>query len=58
MKINPIKLCREPWSKCIQHLPAVKVTTKKVARKFRHETKAALREGREPPVVASGGERY
>ena len=55
---SPIKLCREPWSKPIQHLRAVRDTTKRVSRKFRHDTKIALRLGGEPPVKASGGERY
>ena len=55
---SPIKLCREPWSKGIQHLPAVRETTKRVSRKFRRDTKRALKMGIEPPVKASGGERY
>ena len=55
---SPIKLCREPWSKPIQHLPAVKATTRHVSRKFRHDAKRAIQQGKEPPTAASGGERY
>jgi len=58
MKINPIKLCRDPWSKAIQHLPAVKASTKRVSRRFRRQTKQALKNGIEPPISASAGERY
>ena len=54
----PIKLCREPWSKPIQHLRLVKLNTKAAWRKLRHDTKLALREGKEPPVNGSVGERY
>lgn len=55
---SPIKLCREPWSKGIQHFPAIKEKTLRANRKFRRDTKRALRLGKEPPVTASGGERY
>lgn len=55
---SPIKICREPWSKCIQHVPAVKALTRAAWRKFRAETKQALRNGTEPPVNGSGGARY
>jgi hypothetical protein len=58
MKINPIKICREPWSKNIQHLPAVKLLTRAAIRKLRHETKLALKKDQEPPINGSGGERY
>ncbi len=58
MKRNPIKLCREPWDKPIQHLPAVKAKTKAAARKLRRDTRRALKAGEEPPVTVSGGERY
>jgi hypothetical protein len=55
---SPVKICREPWSKAIQHLPAVKLLTKAAWRRLRHATKLALRVGREPPVKESGGDRY
>lgn len=58
MKRNPCKLCREPWSKDIQHLPPVKAKTKRESRKFRRLTRTLLRLGLEPPVAFSGGERY
>jgi len=55
---SPIKLCREPWSKAIQHLPAVKALTRAAVRNLRHATKAALRKQEEPPTKGSGGDRY
>jgi len=55
---SPVKLCREPWSKPIQHIPAVKLVTKAASRKLRREAKRAIREGKEPPVTITGGERY
>lgn len=55
---SPVKLCREPWSKAIQHLPAIKALTKAAMRRLRHATKAAIRKGEEPPTRESGGERY
>lgn len=58
MKINPIKLCREPWSKPIQHLPQVRFKTKMAQRWLRHKTKQALKQNKEPPVQVSGGDRY
>jgi len=58
MKINPCKLCREPYSRGIQHLKAVKITTKAASRRFRRQTKVALKLGREPPVTFTGGERF
>jgi hypothetical protein len=55
---SPVKLCREPWSKGIQHLPAVKAKTRAANRKLRHRTKQTLRDGNEPPTKVSGGDRY
>jgi hypothetical protein len=54
----PVKLCREPWSKPIQHLPAVKLLTRAAIRRLRHRAKLALKRGQEPPVTESGGDRY
>lgn len=58
MVASPYKLCREPWSKGIQHLPAVKAKTEQAKRKFRRLEKAALRKGEEPPKAITAGERY
>lgn len=58
MKHNPIKLCREPWSNSIQHLPSIKSRTRAAGRKLRHNTKIALKNGSEPPYLVSGGDRY
>lgn len=55
---SPYKLCREPWSKWIQHLPSVKAKTKKAKRKFRRMEREALRRGEEPPKSISAGDRY
>lgn len=55
---SPIKLCREPWSKGMQHLPAVKEKTRAANRRLRHAAKQALHKGSEPPTKESGGERY
>jgi hypothetical protein len=55
---SPYKLCKERWSKCIQHLPSVKAKTKQAKRKFRRLEKDALRKEKEPPVSISAGERY
>jgi hypothetical protein len=55
---SPYKLCREPWSKGIQHLPAAKAKTKQAKRKFRRLEKAALRKGDEPPKSITAGDRY
>jgi len=54
MKINPVKICREPWSKAIQHLPAIKLHTRAAIRRLRHRTKLALQRDEEPPVNESG----
>jgi len=54
----PVKLCREPWSKPIQHLHAVKLLTRAAIRRLRHRAKLALKQGKEPPVTESGGDRY
>jgi hypothetical protein len=58
MKIKPVKLCHERWSKCIQHIKAVKLITKAAARKFRRDTRRALKLGNEPPITFTGGDRY
>jgi len=55
---SPYKLCREPWSKSIQHLPNVKQKTKQAIRKFRRLTKESLRNGEEPPISITAGDRY
>jgi nucleoid-associated protein YgaU len=55
---SPYKLCREPWDKCIQHLPSVKQKTKQAKRKFRRMEKEAIRKGEEPPVSITAGDRY
>lgn len=55
---SPYKLCREPWSKGIQHLPSVKRKTKQAKRKFRRMEKDAIRKGNEPPVSITAGDRY
>jgi hypothetical protein len=58
MKVNPIKLCREAWSRSIQHIRAAKEQTRLANRRLRHETKRALKQDEEPPVTKTGGERY
>ena len=55
---SPYKLCREPWSKDIQHLPSIKEKTKRAKRKFRRLEKEAIRKGEEPPKSITAGERY
>ena len=55
---SPYKLSREPWDRCIQHLPSVKKKTKQAKRKFRQKEKDAIRKGKEPPVSITAGDRY
>jgi hypothetical protein len=58
MKVQAIKLNRDGYSRAIQHNKQVKKTTRHAARKLRHDTKLALQTGKEPPITATGGERY
>ena len=58
MKIKPVKLCHEPYSRGIQHNKQVKKTTKIASRKFRRDTKRALKLNEEPPISFTGGERF
>lgn len=55
---SPYKLCREPWSKPIQHLPSVKAKTEQAKRKFRRMEKDAIRKGEEPSKSITAGDRY
>lgn len=55
---SPYKICREPWSKWIQHLPNVKYKTRQAIRKFRRLEKEAIRKGEDPPDKITAGERY
>jgi hypothetical protein len=55
---SPYKICREPWSKGIQHLPSIKYKTRQAIRKFRRLEKESIKNGEDPPVKITAGDRY
>lgn len=51
--MNPLKRCGCKSCRRGLHQPYGRCVMKAVSRRFRHETKVALRMGKEPPMVMS-----